>query len=65
MDDTCDICGSGVFLPVLSPRASSPPLCGAAPSLRTSSSVRAPAASSSLAPDAVAVGNYRYMKVIF
>lgn len=51
-----DTCQSGVSVPALSLRASSPPRGGAAPSLHTSSSALAPAASSVLARDAVAVG---------
>lgn len=43
------------FLPALSQRASAPPLGGAAPSPRTSSSVPALAASSAHAPVVVAV----------
>lgn len=50
----------GVFLPVLSLRASSPPPAGAVPSPHTSSFVPAPAASSSPALDAVAVSGNNF-----
>lgn len=55
-----DTCQSGVSVPALSRRASSPPRGGAAPSLHTSSSALAPVASSALARDAVAVGGNRF-----